>query len=71
MRTNQGFEIIQATKVGTKEEVVIGYNRNYKLQPFVCWKCYDGDRYRAGQYYSDLAGAFESYRQRTSLDPEL
>lgn len=44
-----GYAIIQALRLDSSHEIVIGYNPK-AAAPYVCWDCYNGDDYRTGGY---------------------
>lgn len=64
LRTNVGFIILEVTKTGMNEEVVIGYNPHNGDHKFVTWVCYKGNNYNNGHYCTNITDAVKDYNRR-------
>lgn len=64
-RTNAGYEIISAVRIGKRTEVVIGHHNTAPSQ-FVTWYCNDESDYFTGAYYNNYADALKKLIERVS-----
>ena len=64
-RMNANYEIIKSENTVYGYEVVIGYN-SQAVDPYVCWSCYNGNDYRAGEYCQTKEEVNEIYQSLIS-----
>lgn len=61
-RTNAGYTIINAYKIGNAE-FVLGYNENAP-SPYVTWRCENDNNYYWGHYFEDRVQAEKDFLNR-------
>ena len=57
MRTNAGYEIISAIRIGENEEIVLGHMKTRFGEQYVVWTCTYGDNYFWGHYFASFEEA--------------
>lgn len=68
MRTNAGYIITNAIRIGNVE-IVMGENTSDPAQ-FVTWECKDGDNYYWGHYMTDKLAALHDLMERAEQELE-
>jgi hypothetical protein len=67
MRKNNETQIIKAVTMKgdiQEYEIVLGYNPNNKLTPYVTWICFNKNDYNFGHYFKTKSEAYRDFFNR-------